>query len=621
MIHVTRTRMIYETVGVYACSKEKNFSVFACENSLRPSVYAIDEAVLGWIRANVLTEKMFTRALDKRTTNPHKSLGKRRIGATRTRDASGRDEDGTRTTHERVGNARAISTRKDGIASQCFGRLQKLRSKPLYPKPQRAFAMAFWFAKNDNRERCSKPRSPVVDVCVVRGASVSDNQTTREESEREIRSSAAAPIPGLVVVFAQGRPTDKPIRLDQGPIEFGRGQADGIVGLDDDRASRRHVRVALGRDGVRITDLGSRNGTFVDGRRISDELFTTQPRVLRVGYSLVIFTSNIRGFVEGGVQVTSLGVAGPSLRTVHGVIARTARSGGSILLTGPSGAGKELAARCFHESSERKGRFVAINCATIPSGLAERLLFGARKGAYSGATTDTEGHVQAADGGTLFLDEIAELDIAVQPKLLRVLETREVVPLGASHSKRVDLQICAATLKDMRSEVTAGRFREDLYFRIGRPEARLPALGERLEEIAYLIDLEAKRVRPGITVSASFVEACLMLQWPGNVRELMVEVRHAVGAALAAGRELVEAQDLSPLAGRALSEGRKAADPSVLTREQVENALRNERGNVSSAARALGLHRTQLRRLIERYDVDVKTLPDGGEEESPRTPS
>lgn len=433
-----------------------------------------------------------------------------------------------------------------------------------------------------------------------------NQSTTRDDSVRDAGSGADTAIPGLVIVFAQGRPMDKPLRLDRGPIELGRVQVEGVIALEDDRASRRHVRISCEHNGVRITDLGSRNGTFVDGRRITDEHFAQAPRVLRVGQTLMIFTSNIPAFVAGGVHVTSFGVIGPLLRDVYERIARTAIGGGSMLMTGPSGAGKELAARCFHEASGRKGPLVAINCATIPSGLAERLLFGARRGAYSGALTDTEGHVQAADAGTLFLDEVAELDMAVQPKLLRVLETREVIPLGASHAKRVDIRICAATLKDMRAEVQAGRFREDLYFRLCRPEIRIPAITERLEEIPYLADIEVKKAQANASVAASFVEACLLRAWPGNVRELLIEIREAARAAAAAGRRVVEAQDLSALAGQPVRGERRAQDPSVLTREAVEKALRLESGNVSKTARALGLHRTQLRRLIERFGIDTK---------------
>jgi transcriptional regulator of acetoin/glycerol metabolism len=448
---------------------------------------------------------------------------------------------------------------------------------------------------------------------------VSGLSTTRDDSSLAQSGDARPPIPGLVQVLSAGKPSDRPIRLDQGPVEFGRAEAPGVIVLDDERTSRRHTRVTLSAEGIRVEDLGSRNGTFVDGRQVKDERFATAPCVLRVGRSLFLFVPDIHLFVHGGVQVTELGVSGPKLRAVLDRIARAAKLG-TLLITGPSGSGKELAARRFHAASHRKGPFVAVNCATIPAGLAERLLFGARRGAYSGASTDADGYVQAADTGTLFLDEIAELDAAVQPKLLRMLEMREVTPLGASRAQKVDVQVCAATLKDLRAEVDAGRFREDLYYRIGRPEERLPGLAERLEEIPWLVAEALQRVDPTLVPGVSLIEVCLLRPWPGNVRELLIEARYAAGASLADGRTVVEASHLLPTAGRPIREdpsGERA--PATLqappSRGAVEEALRSARGNVSAASRELGLHRTQFRRLMERYHIDPKVFLSGPEEE------
>jgi transcriptional regulator with PAS, ATPase and Fis domain len=262
---------------------------------------------------------------------------------------------------------------------------------------------------------------------------------------------------------------------------------------------------------------------------------------------------------------------------------------------------------------------VAVNCATIPTGLAERLLFGAKKGAYSGATADSEGYVQAADGGTLFLDEVAELDATVQPKLLRVIETHEVVSLGASHPRKVDVRVVAATLKDLRNEVQVGRFRDDLYYRIGRPEVRLPALAERMEEMPWLVVRELARVDPRVTAHSSLIETCALRPWPGNVRELLSEVRRAAREALAEGRTQVKNSDLAEMAGREIGDQNRASTPSVsqdLSRETIEGALRAENGNVTRAARTLGMHRNQLRRWITKNNVDPKTFGPGGDEDA-----
>jgi transcriptional regulator of acetoin/glycerol metabolism len=198
---------------------------------------------------------------------------------------------------------------------------------------------------------------------------------------------------------------------------------------------------------------------------------------------------------------------------------------------------------------------------------------------------------------------------------------REVLPLGASHPQKVDVQVCAATLKDLRAEVYAGHFREDLYYRIGRPEERLPALAERLEEIPWLVVEALRRADPALVPGASLVEACLLRLWPGNVRELLVEVRYAAGASLADKRTVVEARDLSPSAGRAVREdpAPEAQAKPPPSRSEVERELRSANGNVSAASRALGIHRTQLRRLMERYRIDPKVFV-SAPEEGPTSP-
>jgi DNA-binding NtrC family response regulator len=232
--------------------------------------------------------------------------------------------------------------------------------------------------------------------------------------------------------------------------------------------------------------------------------------------------------------------------------------------------------------------------------------------------------VQAADGGTLFLDEVAELDLAVQPKLLRVLEQREVVSLGASHPRKVNVRICAATLKDLREEVKAGRFREDLYYRIGQPEVMLPSLVERFEELPFLVARELERVDPRLVAHPSLIEACTLRRWPGNVRELLGEIRRAGRDALADGRTAVKERDLAESAGREISDGRRTTSSGTgsaaaeIPRESIEQALRAEQGNVTRAARTLGMHRNQLRRWIAKNGVDPKTFgPGGADDETP----
>jgi DNA-binding NtrC family response regulator len=315
-------------------------------------------------------------------------------------------------------------------------------------------------------------------------------------------------------------------------------------------------------------------------------------------------------FLRHGLGVKDAVVAGPAFRHALETIAHSRRSGvlKSLLISGESGSGKEIAAKVFHDAGAISGApFVAVNCATIPKDLAERLLFGSRRGAFSGAT-DAPGHVQAAHGGTLFLDEVAELLPEVQTKLLRMLETREVLRLGATRPEHVDVHVCAATWRDLRAEAAAGRFREDLYFRIGQPEIRLPPLRARIEEVPWhtrqvLEDSGAT----GLEVSAAFIEACANRAWPGNVRELRGEVRRVAAAAIAEGVKTLSAEALSPTAGKPIERGE--APPSArIPADEVAAALSAEAGNVLGAARRLGVHRNKIRRWLERYGVDPRTF-------------
>jgi transcriptional regulator with GAF, ATPase, and Fis domain len=322
---------------------------------------------------------------------------------------------------------------------------------------------------------------------------------------------------------------------------------------------------------------------------------------------------------------------------VLGEVTRAVRAGSTLHVRGESGTGKEGVAQAFHRASPRAARpLIAVNCAAIPQGIAERLLFGSKRGAYSGAEADAVGYIQEAEGGTLFLDEVAELDLQVQAKLLRALESQEVLPLGASKPRRVEFGLCTATSKDLRALVKAGEVREDFYFRIGRPAVRLPPLRERPEEIPALIAHELARLPEAPTAHVSLVEQCLLRPWPGNVRELLAEVHGAAQAALANGNR-VEARHLAATAGSAFgaempdarprptrrTAGSNADWPRRRTpqvddewRRRIEESLRANGRNVAATARDLGLHRTQLRRLLERHGIEVDD--DSGEVPSAR---
>jgi transcriptional regulator with PAS, ATPase and Fis domain len=261
---------------------------------------------------------------------------------------------------------------------------------------------------------------------------------------------------------------------------------------------------------------------------------------------------------------------------------------------------------------------VPVNCAAIPETMAERLLFGARKGSYSGATADAQGFIAAAEGGVLFLDEVGELSLDTQAKLLRFLETREIVPLGATRPQRVDVRVVCATHRDLRKSIAAERFRADLYYRLAQLTVTLPALRDRLEEVPWLVaEALARFGAPGRS-TPGLVEACMTRPWPGNVRELLGALRTAVHAAhdapavtaahLPEGAGLPLESDVSSEAP-ASSVVQPSAPPATLPpssddqRAAILAALDRCGGNQALAAAQLGLSRRTFIRRLESLQV------------------
>ncbi len=457
-------------------------------------------------------------------------------------------------------------------------------------------------------------------------AAVGRNLTeTSDDLTTEVLPGERLPRPGALVLFSVDHAMHAAIAARDGVVELGR-DALSPLGAADGRVSRQHCTCRWEGGAWRVRDDGSRNGTAVDGRPCVGEVRAGERCVVRLGDTIVWLVPDVMPYAERPVRVEGRAVVGAVMAAVYDQI-RAAAAGRVLHVTGPSGAGKELAARAFHDLGPApKGPFVAINCAAIPEGVAERVLFGARKGAFSGAHADAQGHMQEADGGTLFLDEVGELDASVQAKLLRALETREVIPVGASRAQSVDVRFCSATHRDLRERVADKRFREDLYFRIGRPAVAIPPLRERREEIPLLVEREL--LPEGAAAHASLVEQCMLRAWPGNVRELLVEVAAAGRAAKVRGEARVRAGDLAPAAGVGFTTEERAeraersdspATPSpapaarkaLPPRDEIEAALRRNNGLVATTARDLGVHRNQLRRWLAAEGVDPRSFGDG----------
>ena len=287
-----------------------------------------------------------------------------------------------------------------------------------------------------------------------------------------------------------------------------------------------------------------------------------------------------------------------------------AQSDASVFIHGPSGSGKELLARAIHRASSRAGKpFVAVNCAAIPEHLLESELFGHSKDAFTGAAYDHQGLIPSAEGGTLFLDEIGDMPLPLQAKLLRVLQDKEVRPVSAAESEKVDVRVISATHRDLDAEMKAGRFREDLYYRLNVVSLDLPALAERREDIVplaqhFLETIAARNAKKLRGFAPDALELLLAASWPGNVRQLInvVEQVVALSAPGIVPASLVQQalrQEVQPLAS--LEEARRGFERDYLVR-----ILRITGGNVTNAAKLARRNRTEFYKLLERHALEPK---------------
>ena len=326
-----------------------------------------------------------------------------------------------------------------------------------------------------------------------------------------------------------------------------------------------------------------------------------------------------------------------SMRQVHAMIGKVARSMAPVLVNGESGTGKELVARAVHEMSSRaEGPFVAVNCGAIPENLLEAEFFGYRKGAFTGANEDRDGFFQAAQGGTLFLDEIGDLPLAMQSKLLRVIQERAVRPIGAVGETPVNVRIVSATHRDLADEVHRGRFRQDLYYRLNVICIRMPALRERLADLPLICDAVLERiardagVSPAPTLGPGALQLLMSYAFPGNVRELENLLQRALAMS---GGEVIESEDLglpvggvrepvapaldevtrpAPLTPSPSTEAAAAVAPlpddlqaylDEVERDILVRALERHRYNRTAAGASMGLSLRQMRYRMARLGV------------------
>ncbi len=385
--------------------------------------------------------------------------------------------------------------------------------------------------------------------------------------------------------------------------------------VPDARMSNDHARITfLGNRHV-FCDLGSTNGSRVAGEPVHEPVALNDGDVVEVGRTLFRFRPALPTppgtppdfDSDAGSESSQPGFLTllPALAASHEALAKVATSLVPVLLFGETGTGKEVIARAIHEASGREGPFVAVNCGAIPPNLVEAQLFGHKRGAFSGASSDEPGFVRTADRGTLFLDEIGDLPKAGQAALLRVLQEKEVVPVGSVRSHRVDLRVLSATHQDLEESVARGSFRVDLLARLAGLRHELPPLRRRIEDLGMLVAALLRREATGRAQSIAFTrEAARWLvghTWPLNIREL--EQCLSLAAVLAGSGPIDIDHVTASGPTRIASQGRRALDDSA-TRARLVEHLRAEHGNVAAVARAMGKARMQVQRWLKRFHID-----------------
>jgi DNA-binding NtrC family response regulator len=300
----------------------------------------------------------------------------------------------------------------------------------------------------------------------------------------------------------------------------------------------------------------------------------------------------------------------PAMRRIIQLIAKVAPTDATILIRGASGTGKELVARALHVNSQRRDRpIVTINCAALQETLLESELFGHEKGAFTGAVQAKQGLVEVAEGGTLFVDEIAEMAAGLQAKLLRVLEDGHFRRVGSTQEKQAQVRVIAATNKPLEEEIKAGRFREDLFYRLNVVTIDLPTLRERRQDIPELVEhfLSARQIGSIRTrIQPDALEALTRYDWPGNVRELANVIERAQ---ILAEDHVITLDDLPENISEGAAGGSNGGDPRHLReveRRHVADILKQEKGNKVHAAKVLGISRRALYRLIAKYDLETR---------------
>jgi DNA-binding NtrC family response regulator len=420
------------------------------------------------------------------------------------------------------------------------------------------------------------------------------------------RGREAQPPFSLIVGCCPDATIGDRFRISVGATCIGRepdGLADRVLVVDDPRVSRCHARLTCARDELLISDERSRNGLFVNGRRVEQQTLGVGD-VVRLGDTVLLVGRGGAGDSDDDDDALEIVGRSPVLRELRLTIERVAPSELPVVVVGATGTGKDLVVRALHARSGRRGPLLAVNCAALPGTLVENALFGHKKGSYTGATSAEDGAFARAREGTLFLDEIGDLSLEAQPKLLRALENREVTPIGAVEPVATDVRVVVATHVPLEAAMKEGKFREDLYARLAGVVIKVPTLAERKEDVLLLLQrfLPADlRDRP---MTADFVESLLAYHWPRNVRELqkLAERLPVLHPDAPCWHVTMLDDDM-----RLFARGERAVEPEPPrgppSREELIALLERCGGNVARVARLAQRSRKQIYRWMDRHCI------------------
>ena len=461
-------------------------------------------------------------------------------------------------------------------------------------------------------------------------------------------------VPPTKIAYLDGRPSEIHLRkckfvwessgrrkeklFDQSVVTLGAMDDNDLV-VNEETVSRYHCKVMQEQDGYVLVDLSSTNGTFINRVRIREAYLKSGCTVQLGKIELKFYFADEKVPVVPSQKERLGSMIGRNIkmREIYGIVEKIAPAGTTVVIEGETGTGKEVVAQTIHQLSPRSsGPMMVFDCGAVPENLIESELFGHEKGSFTGAIMTRQGLFEMAHGGTLFLDELGELTLELQPKLLRALEQREIRRVGSSKPIKVDVRVIAATNRNLEEEVRAGRFRQDLFYRLSVVRILIPPLRERPEDVPLLIEHFLKtysfnRTADGnqkvVGVERDAMDILAGYRWPGNVRELVNVIERAVSFCEGPAIQARDLPDQIRMAGT--SPGIEAATGEVTFKDAKEKwvasferdyilaLLKKNNGNISHAAREADIDRKYFRKLMRKYGIDasVATEDEGDDEE------